>query len=174
MTDIEIAIIVASNYDLTVMQEAANLLDRFGVPYEFEILNLHKDPERLIAYINHVHKGKIQVLIAGASGAAHLPGMLAAATPLPVIGVPIKNEDSIDGLDAIYSMLQMPKGVPVATMALNNAENAALLALQILGCKHPSYQQLVHAFKRKHREEAEAEDKKLKTQGLATYMAGLH
>jgi phosphoribosylaminoimidazole carboxylase PurE protein len=144
----EIAIVMAHESDMGVMKDAAQLLDQFGVPYELDILATHTNPDRMVKYAKSAQERGLKVIIAGAGGAAHLPGMFAAYTPLPVIGVPLKMEHSIDGLDAIYSMLQMPQGVPVATMALNCAANAALFALQILGCQHDSYLQLVHHFKK--------------------------
>lgn len=166
----EIAIVMASDYDLPVMRQAAHVLDRFGVPYEMDILSTHQNPERMIEFARSAHTRGLKVIIAGAGGAAHLPGMVAAFTPLPVIGVPVKVEYSIDGLDAIYSMLQMPQGVPVATMALNNAENAALFALQVLGCSHSSYLELVHAYKKQKRDTAEDKAAKLAQMGYEQYL----
>lgn len=123
---------MGSDSDLKVMQDAADVLQSFGVEYELTIVSAHRTPKRLMDYSENAHKRGIQVIIAGAGGAAHLPGMAAAVSPLPVIGVPIKSSNSIDGWDSILSILQMPGGVPVATVALNGAKNAALLAVQIL------------------------------------------
>lgn len=154
MSKNEIAIVMGNEYDMSVMQEAAQVLDQFGVSYDIEILFTHQDPDRLYNFAKTAQQRRLKVIIAGASGAAHLPGMIAASTPLPVIGVPIKADYSIDGLDAIYSILQMPTGVPVATMSLNGARNAAIFALQLLGCTHDSYFELVQAYKNKLKAEA--------------------
>lgn len=127
-----VSIIMGSDSDLPVMNEAAEILNSFGVPYEITIVSAHRTPKRLFEFSENAHKRGIEVIIAGAGGAAHLPGMVAAISPLPVIGVPIKSSNSIDGWDSILSILQMPGGVPVATVALNGAKNAGLLAVQIL------------------------------------------
>lgn len=127
-----VSIIMGSDSDMPVMNQAAEILKEFSVPYEFTIVSAHRTPLRLYDFAENAHKRGIQVIIAGAGGAAHLPGMVAAISPLPVIGVPIKSSNSIDGWDSILSILQMPGGVPVATVALNGAKNAGLLAVQIL------------------------------------------
>jgi 5-(carboxyamino)imidazole ribonucleotide mutase len=127
-----VSIIMGSDSDLPVMQEAEKILKHFEVPYELTIVSAHRTPDRLYEFSKTAHKRGIKAIIAGAGGAAHLPGMVAAISPLPVIGVPVKSSNSIDGWDSILSILQMPGGVPVATVALNNAKNAALLAVQIL------------------------------------------
>jgi 5-(carboxyamino)imidazole ribonucleotide mutase len=165
----EIAIVMASKHDMPVMMQAAAILDRFGVQYHIDILSTHRSPDRMIEFAKTAMDKGFKVIIAGAGGAAHLPGMMASYTPLPVIGVPIKTATSIDGLDAIYSMLQMPSGVPVATMALDNAPNAAIFALQILGCSHPSYLELVNAFKNKQRQDADKVAKLLADQGYEKF-----
>jgi len=126
------SIIMGSDSDLKVMQDAADILQSFEVDYELTIVSAHRTPKRLMEFSENAHKRGVQVIIAGAGGAAHLPGMAAAVSPLPVIGVPIKSSNSIDGWDSILSILQMPGGVPVATVALNGAKNAGLLAVQIL------------------------------------------
>ena len=169
----EIAIVSGSTYDLLYMHEAPKLLDTFGLPYLMEIVEVHKNPQSIVRFIEKIHDVGIKVIIAGSSGAAHLPGMLAAYTPLPVIGVPIKAEHSIDGLDAIYSILQMPEGIPVATMGLNNAYNAALFALQILGCREKSYWELVAAYKKRLEEEADTSNNKLQALGFAPIVKSL-
>jgi len=130
-----VSIIMGSDSDLPVMNQAAEILNSFGVPYEITIVSAHRTPKRLFEFSENAHKRGIEVIIAGAGGAAHLPGMVAAISPLPVIGVPIKSSNSIDGWDSILSILQMPGGVPVATVALNGAKNAGLLAVQILSVK---------------------------------------
>lgn len=130
-----VSIIMGSDSDLPVLNHAAEILDEFKVPYEITIVSAHRTPKRLFDYSENAHKRGIEVIIAGAGGAAHLPGMVAAISPLPVIGVPVKSSNSIDGWDSILSILQMPGGVPVATVALNGAKNAGLLAVQILSVR---------------------------------------
>lgn len=129
---VRVSIIMGSDSDLPVMNKAAEVFSAFGITYELTIVSAHRTPDRLYDFAKTAHTKGIEVVIAGAGGAAHLPGMVAAISPLPVIGVPIKSSNSIDGWDSILSILQMPGGVPVATVALNGAKNAALLALQIL------------------------------------------
>ncbi len=132
MAKVLVGIIMGSESDLPVMQEAAEVLDHLGVSYEISIVSAHRTPERMFSYAAEAAGRGIKVIIAGAGGAAHLPGMTASVTPLPVIGVPVKSSNSIDGWDSILSILQMPNGVPVATVALNAAKNAGILAAQIL------------------------------------------
>ncbi len=127
-----VGIIMGSKSDMPVMQAAADILQQFGVHYEMTIVSAHRTPLRMVQYAQSAYERNLKVIIAGAGGAAHLPGMTASLTALPVIGVPIKSSNSIDGWDSILSILQMPNGVPVATVALNAAKNAALLALQII------------------------------------------
>ncbi len=129
----QVGIIMGSKSDLPIMQKAADVLDELGVKYEMTIVSAHRTPERMLEYAKSAVDRGLKVIIAGAGGAAHLPGMTASATPLPVIGVPIKSSNSIAGWDSILSILQMPNGIPVATVALNAAKNAGLLAAQILG-----------------------------------------
>jgi 5-(carboxyamino)imidazole ribonucleotide mutase len=128
----KVAVIMGSKSDLPVMQEAINILKAFNIETEIDIVSAHRTPEKLFDFSKNAHKKGINVIIAGAGGAAHLPGMVAAISPLPVIGVPVKSSNSIDGWDSVLSILQMPGGVPVATVALNGAKNAGLLAVQIL------------------------------------------
>ncbi len=128
-----VGIIMGSQSDLVIMQAAADMLNHFGISFEMTIVSAHRTPERMSDYALKARERGIQVIIAGAGGAAHLPGMIAAYTTLPVIGVPVKSSNSIDGWDSILSILQMPGGVPVATVALNGAKNAGILAAQILG-----------------------------------------
>ncbi|MCY4562138.1 MAG: 5-(carboxyamino)imidazole ribonucleotide mutase [Flavobacteriaceae bacterium] len=129
----QIGIIMGSISDLPVMQKAIDIIKEFGIPYKVNIISAHRTPDRMSQYAELAVARGLQVIIAGAGGAAHLPGMVASYTTLPVIGVPIKSRNSIDGWDSILSILQMPSGVPVATVALNGAENAGLLAIQIIG-----------------------------------------
>ena len=129
----EVGIIMGSDSDLKIMKDAADVLDQFGITYEMRIVSAHRTPDHMIEYAKSAVSRSLKIIIAGAGGAAHLPGMVASLTVLPVIGVPIKSSNSIDGWDSILSILQMPHGVPVATVALNGAKNAGLLACKILG-----------------------------------------
>lgn len=138
---------MGSKSDLPVMQDAADVLKELGVAYEITIVSAHRTPERMFDYAkNAVDKG-LQVIIAGAGGAAHLPGMVASITPLPVIGVPVKSSNSIDGWDSVLSILQMPGGVPVATVALDGAKNAGILAAQIIGASNAEVRNRIVDFK---------------------------
>ncbi|WP_269745187.1 5-(carboxyamino)imidazole ribonucleotide mutase [Desulfonatronovibrio magnus] len=141
----EVGIIMGSDSDLPVMNQAADILSQFGIGYELTIVSAHRTPERLFDYAKNAAQRGLEVIIAGAGGAAHLPGMVAACTTLPVIGVPI-NITALKGLDALLSIVQMPRGVPVATMAIDNAQNAGLLAARILGVKHGHLREAVHDF----------------------------
>lgn len=127
-----IGIIMGSQSDLSIMEEAAKVLEELGIDYELDIVSAHRTPEKMFDYARNAHGRGIRAIIAGAGGAAHLPGMVASITPLPVIGVPVKSSNSIDGWDSVLSILQMPSGVPVATVALNGAKNAGILAAQIM------------------------------------------
>jgi len=138
---------MGSKSDLGIMSQAADVLKELGVPYEIDIVSAHRTPERMFEYATSAVGRGIKVIIAGAGGAAHLPGMTAAITPLPVIGVPIKSSNSIDGWDSVLSILQMPSGVPVATVALDGAKNAGILAAQILGSSDPKLQQRIVDYK---------------------------
>jgi 5-(carboxyamino)imidazole ribonucleotide mutase len=128
----QVGIIMGSKSDLPIMQEAAAILKELGVSYEINIVSAHRTPELMFDYAKNAHKRGIKVIVAGAGGAAHLPGMTASLTPLPVIGVPVKSSNSIDGWDSILSILQMPNGIPVATVALNAAKNAGILAAKMI------------------------------------------
>ena len=139
---------MGSKSDLTVMQEAADQLEKLKVPFEMDVVSAHRTPEKMIEYSKNASERGIKVIIAGAGGAAHLPGMIAASTRLPVIGVPIKSSNSIDGWDSILSILQMPQGVPVATVALNGAANAAILAGQILALENMELSERIQALKK--------------------------
>ena len=138
---------MGSKSDLPVMQAAADFLNEFQIPFEMDIVSAHRTPEKMMDYGKHAHERGIKVIIAGAGGAAHLPGMVASVTPLPVIGVPVKSSNSIDGWDSVLSILQMPSGVPVATVALNGATNAGILAAQIVGASDNEVQKRILAFK---------------------------
>jgi 5-(carboxyamino)imidazole ribonucleotide mutase len=132
----KVGIIMGSITDLSIMEEAAEVLKEFGIQYEIKVVSAHRTPDMMFEYAKEARKKGINVIIAGAGGAAHLPGMVASITSLPVIGVPIKSANSIDGWDSILSILQMPNGIPVATVALNAAKNAGLLAIRILGASN--------------------------------------
>jgi 5-(carboxyamino)imidazole ribonucleotide mutase len=138
---------MGSQSDLPVMQGAADLLKELGISYEITVVSAHRTPVRMLEYAQQAADRGIQVIIAGAGGAAHLPGMVASATPLPVIGVPVKSSNSIDGWDSVLSILQMPKGVPVATVALNGGANAGILAAQILGASDLAVRARISAYK---------------------------
>jgi 5-(carboxyamino)imidazole ribonucleotide mutase len=133
MNNIVVGIIMGSDSDLPVMQSAADFLHAMDIPFELTVVSAHRTPERMVTYAQSARTRGLKVIIAGAGGAAHLPGMVASLTTLPVIGVPIKSSNSIDGWDSVLSILQMPNGVPVATVALNAAKNAGILAAQIIG-----------------------------------------
>lgn len=141
-----VGIIMGSDSDLTVMNEAAEVLKEFEIPYEIKIVSAHRTPKYMAEYGSTAHKRGIRVIIAGAGGAAHLPGMTAAHSPLPVIGVPVKSK-SLDGLDSLLSIVQMPGGVPVATVGINQAKNAGLLAIQILGTNDKSLCERMISYK---------------------------
>jgi len=144
-----VSIIMGSDSDLNVMQEAGKVLKEFKVPFEITVVSAHRTPKRLFGFAEKAHERGTQVIIAGAGGAAHLPGMIAAISPLPVIGVPVKSSNSLDGWDSVLSILQMPGGVPVATVALNNAKNAGLLAVQILSVNDKKLREKMISYKEK-------------------------
>ena len=143
----KVGIIMGSKSDYPVMEEAAKVLKELGVNYELNIVSAHRTPNKMMEYSKNAHKKNIGVIIAGAGGAAHLPGMVASNSHLPVIGVPIKSRNSIDGWDSVLSILQMPGGVPVATVALNGAKNAGILAAQILAISNPNLSEKLKKFK---------------------------
>jgi 5-(carboxyamino)imidazole ribonucleotide mutase len=150
----EIAIIMGSDSDLEVMKEAANILDDFKIAYEITVISAHRTPERMFTFAKEAKGRGIKVIIAGAGGAAHLPGMVASITTLPVIGVPVKLK-TMDGLDSLLSIVQMPAGVPVATVAINNAKNAGILAAQILGTNNETIAITLQEYKDKMKVEVE-------------------
>ena len=144
----KVGIIMGSESDLPIMQEAIDILKDFEIETEVAIVSAHRTPEKMMDYGNQAHQRGLKAIIAGAGGAAHLPGMIAALSPLPVIGVPIKSINSIDGWDSVLSILQMPGGVPVATVALNGAKNAGILAAQIVGTSDPTVLDKVAQYKK--------------------------
>jgi 5-(carboxyamino)imidazole ribonucleotide mutase len=143
---IKVGIIMGSKSDWPIMQEAQKILAEFGIETEADVVSAHRTPEKMVTYAKNAASRGLQVIIAGAGGAAHLPGMVASMTPLPVIGVPIKSSNSIDGWDSILSILQMPNGIPVATVALNAAKNAGILAARIIGSTDAEVQQKLIAY----------------------------
>jgi len=158
----KVGVIMGSKSDLPVMQEAIAILKEFNIDVEVDIVSAHRTPEKLFDYGKNAHTRGFSVIIAGAGGAAHLPGMIASLSPLPVIGVPIKSSNSIDGWDSVLSILQMPGGVPVATVALNGAKNAGILAAQILGTSNPDILNKVIDYKNGLKEAVYASSKDLK------------
>lgn len=161
----QIGIIMGSDSDLPVMQAAADVLKELGVSFELTVVSAHRTPKRMVDYASSAKERGLRVIIAGAGGAAHLPGMVASLTPLPVIGVPIKSSNSIDGWDSVLSILQMPNGIPVATVALNAAKNAGILAASIIGAFDEATGNSVAAYKNKLESEVLSKVEKLKQQG---------
>ena len=160
---------MGSDSDLPVMSEAAKVLEDFGVGYEISVVSAHRTPDTLYTYAMQAEKKDMKVIIAGAGGSAHLPGMTASMTTLPVIGVPIKTK-TMDGLDSLLSIAQMPSGVPVATVAINGAKNAGLLAIQILALSDKSLQKKISDFKKKMNSEVKVKSSKLKNIGYKKYL----
>ena len=160
-----VGIIMGSDSDLTVMQAAADILKEFKIDFELTVVSAHRTPLRMVEYAQKAKERGLKVIIAGAGGAAHLPGMVASITPLPVIGVPIKSSNSIDGWDSVLSILQMPNGVPVATVALNAAKNAGILAAEIIGTFNDSVSKKVSDYKASLNNEVIAKVEKLKKEG---------
>ncbi|HUH36017.1 MAG TPA: 5-(carboxyamino)imidazole ribonucleotide mutase [Moheibacter sp.] len=158
-----IGIIMGSDSDLPIMKQAAEFLDAMNIPYELTIVSAHRTPERMFDYAKTAKDRALKVIIAGAGGAAHLPGMVASLTTLPVIGVPIKSSNSIDGWDSVLSILQMPNGIPVATVALNAAKNAAILAARILGSFDEGIAQQISEYQIEMTESVEEKIQKVKT-----------
>ena len=164
-----VGIIMGSDSDLSVMRAAAETLEEFGVPYEMTVISAHRTPDRALHYAKDASSRGLEVIIAGAGGAAHLPGVIAAFTELPVIGVPILSA-ALSGVDSLYSIVQMPPGVPVAAVAVNGAKNAGLLAVQVLGVKDPILRQKFLAFKEKQRQAVEKKADRLSEIGFRDYL----
>lgn len=162
---VQVGIIMGSQSDLPVMSEAALALEELGVSYELTVVSAHRTPERMVDYAKSARQRGLKVIIAGAGGAAHLPGMVASMTSLPVIGVPIKSSNSIDGWDSILSILQMPGGIPVATVALNGAKNAGILAASIVGAYNEQVGKNLDNYKNTLKEKVEDSAKKIETNG---------
>lgn len=161
LTQPNVGIIMGSDSDLKIMQAAADILKHFDIPYEMDIVSAHRTPLRMTEYASTAIERGLKVIIAGAGGAAHLPGMVASLTTIPVIGVPIKSSNSIDGWDSVLSILQMPNGVPVATVALNAAKNAGILAAEILGISDQRIAKKLMEFKKEMKEEVEKKAQKI-------------
>ena len=160
-----VGIIMGSDSDLNVMQAASDILKQFGITHEVTVVSAHRTPLRMVEYAQKAKERGLKVIIAGAGGAAHLPGMVAAITPLPVIGVPIKSSNSIDGWDSVLSILQMPNGVPVATVALNAAKNAGILAAEIIGSFEEDISKKVSEYKNSLNNEVIDKVTRLKNEG---------
>ena len=156
-----VSIVMGSDSDMPVMKQAAEMLEKFDIDYEIDIVYAHRTPEKLYEFASNAHKRGIEAIIAGAGGAAHLPGMIAAISPLPVIGVPIKSSNSIDGWDSVLSILQMPGGVPVATVALNGAINAGILAAQLISGSNKQVRETIIEYKASLREQVINKSKRL-------------
>lgn len=172
MREILVSIIMGSDSDLSVMAESAKVLDEFGIGYELSLVSAHRTPHRMFKHAKNASKRSFKVIIAGASGAAHLPGMIAAISILPVIGVPVQSK-TMSGVDSLYSIVQMPPGVPVATMAINGAKNAGLLAVQILALSDRPLAKRLEKYKIKMASEVSEKAKKLEKMGFAGYLKDL-
>ncbi len=172
MSIAQVAIVMGSDSDLPTMSAAAHICDQFQIPFEIRILSAHRTPEVMVTYAQAAHSRGIKVIIAGAGGAAHLPGMVASLTPLPVIGVPVSSRH-LQGLDSLYSIVQMPRGIPVATVAIGNAQNAGLLAVQILAITDPALQQQLQAYRNSLSQSVRDRDQMLQEAGYQRYLQHL-
>lgn len=166
--NIDVAIIMGSDSDLPIMSEAAKFLDTMGISYEIKILSVHRCPDEAIAYAKSLKERNVKAIIAGAGGAAHLPGIFASVNTCPVIGVPILSK-SLGGADSLYSIVQMPSGIPVATVAINGAKNAAILATQIIGTSNVEIQNKIAEFKAEMKDGVMQKDKRLQEVGYSKY-----
>lgn len=167
-----VGIIMGSDSDLPVMQDATEILEKFHIAYELTIVSAHRTPKRMYAYADSALQKGLKVIIAGAGGSAHLPGMVASLTPLPVIGVPIKTK-SLDGMDSLLSIVQMPPGIPVATVAINGARNAGLLAAKIIATHDTKLMESLKTFMKNLDETISKKSKELERQGHKTYLANM-
>ncbi len=165
-----VGIIMGSDSDLPIMQEAAQLLEEFGIPFETEIVSAHRTPKRMVEYAETARERGVNVIIAGAGGAAHLPGMTASLTTVPVIGVPVKSKN-LDGVDSFLSIVQMPPGIPVATMAINGAKNAGLLAARILAVSDKGLAEKLDAYHKNLEQSVLDKAQRLYREGYKTYLA---
>lgn len=164
-----VGIIMGSDSDLPTMQAAIAVCEEFQIPHEVAIVSAHRTPERMVEYAQQAHLRGLKVIIAGAGGAAHLPGMVAALTPLPVIGVPVASRH-LQGLDSLYSIVQMPAGIPVATVAIGNAQNAGLLAVQILGSSQPELLEQIQAYRQRLNQTVQDKQARLEQLGYRDYL----
>jgi len=164
-----VSIIMGSDSDLPVMRQAAEVLEELNIGFELTIISAHRTPERMMDFAKKAHQRGIKAIVAGAGGAAHLPGMVAAISPLPIVGVPIKSSNSIDGWDSVLSILQMPGGVPVATVALNGAKNAGILAAQIVGSSDQDVLERIVQYKENLRQAVEDKYNRLEEDGYKNY-----
>lgn len=162
MSQPQVGIIMGSKSDLSIMNAAAEILQKFNIPYEIDIVSAHRTPDKMFEYAKSAVDRGLKVIIAGAGGAAHLPGMVASLTPLPVIGVPVKSSNSIDGWDSLLSIVQMPNGVPVATVAVNAAQNAGILAVQIIGSNDRDVLKKLSVFKEELKEKVNKSSSEMK------------
>ncbi|OWZ84746.1 5-(carboxyamino)imidazole ribonucleotide mutase [Natranaerobius trueperi] len=167
--DNKVGIIMGSDSDLPIMKEACDVLEEFGISYEIDIVSAHRTPNKMFNYYKRALDSNIKVIIAGAGGAAHLPGMVASLTDLPVIGVPIKTK-SLNGIDSLYSIVQMPKGVPVATVAINGSENAAILAAKILATNDKNILNKLTEFRSNQNDQVIKKSEQLQKQGYQNYL----
>jgi 5-(carboxyamino)imidazole ribonucleotide mutase len=167
----KVGILMGSDSDLPIMKESAEILEFFEIPYEISIISAHRTPEKALEYVKTAEERGIEVIIAGAGGAAHLPGVIASLTLIPVIGVPIKS-NFLDGLDSLLSIVQMPAGIPVATVAINNAKNAALLAIHILSIKYPELKEKLKKYREELKNKVIEKNEKLQTLGYKKYLSG--
>lgn len=169
MSEALVGIIMGSDSDLPVMRAAVDICEEFGIAYEVDIVSAHRTPAKLVKYASSAQERGLEVIIAGAGGAAHLPGMVASETSLPVIGVPVRSS-SLDGMDSLLSIVQMPGGVPVATVAINGAKNAGILAAQIIGVKDNSIRKKIAEYKNTMKEQVEAKSEKLQKLEYKKYL----
>ncbi len=165
----QVSIIMGSDSDLPTMRAASQVCEEFGVRHEVAIISAHRTPERMVEFAHSAYQRGIRVIIAGAGGAAHLPGMVAALTPLPVIGVPVATQH-LSGLDSLYSIVQMPRGIPVATVAIGNAQNAGLLAVQILACHDPALLRQVQRYRESLSQQVLDQQRQLEALGIHAYL----
>jgi 5-(carboxyamino)imidazole ribonucleotide mutase len=165
-----VSIVMGSDSDLTIMKDASEVLNQFDIIHEVKIVSAHRTPEFMFEYAKSVQQRGIKIIIAGAGGSAHLPGMIASLTSLPVIGVPIKSSNSLIGIDSLLSIVQMPAGIPVATVAINGARNAGILACSILAIYSSSIQSKISQFKEKMKQEIRIKDEQLNKKGIADYL----
>lgn len=169
MENVDVAIVMGSDSDLPIMKDAAKVLEDMGISYEIKVLSVHRTPEKAIEYANSLKERKIKVVIGGAGGAAHLPGIFAAIVPVPVIGVPIHTK-TLSGVDSLYSIVQMPSGIPVATVAINGAKNAGILAASMLAIGNDDVKKKLENFKNSLKDAVTKKDEKLQNLGYASYL----